>query len=191
MLEILGLIFGNIFSGGATGLIGMIAQRWADYKNKQLDLQLEKMKFDNAIALKEVDAKIMAQEWAARTEVAKVEAAGKEAVEDAKAFAASYDLEPKRYSDSVKPSRGQAWLLVVLDFIRGSIRPALTVYLCVLTTAVWIQAKVVLAAEDLSTADALSVWKMIVGTILYLTTTCVVWWFGTRNKQAAPVVKAS
>lgn len=188
MLEILGLIFGNIFSGGATGLIGMIAQRWADYKNKQLDLQLEEMKFNNAVALKKVDAEIMAQEWAARTKVAQVEAAGKEAVADAAAFGESYKLEPQRYSDKVAPTWGQGWLLVLLDFIRGIIRPGLTIYLCSITTAVWLQAKFVLAAEDLSTADALAVWKMIVGTILYLTTTCVVWWFGTRNKQEQPKV---
>ena len=31
-------------------------------------------------------------------------------------------------------------------------------------------------------------WGLIVGTILYLTTTCVLWWFGTRNKQEQPKI---
>lgn len=189
MLEILGTIFGSIFSGGATGLIGMIAQRWADYKNRQLDIQLEEKKYAHAIALREVDAKILAQEWAARTQVAQVEAAGREAVADAGAFAESYKLEPARYSEDVKPTWGQGWVLILLDAFRGCIRPLLTVYLCALTTFVWWQARTVLNAEDLDTAAALDVWKMVVGTILYLTTTCVLWWFGTRNKQTAPKVQ--
>jgi len=188
MLDILGTIFGSIFSGGATGLIGVVAQRFADYKNRQLELKIDAQKQTHEIALRRVDAEIMAQEWAARTKVAEVEAAGKEAVADAQAFGESYKLEPQRYSESVKPSRGQGWVLVLLDAFRGSIRPFLTLYLCALTTFVWYQAKMVLNAEALDTAAALDVWKMVVGTILYLTTTCVLWWFGTRNRAAQPKI---
>lgn len=188
MLELLGLVFGNIFSGGATGLIGVILQRFADYKNKQLDMQLESQRHMNAVELRRVDAEIMKQEWAAKTELAKTEAAGKEAVADAEAFAASFKLEPERYSDGVKPTRGQAWLLVILDTLRGSIRPLLTLYLCALMTVVWVQASGVLNKEDLDATAALDVWKMVVGSILYLSTTCILWWFGTRNKQAAPTI---
>ena len=78
--------------------------------------------------------------------------------------------------------------MVSLDAFRGFIRPALTVYLCALTTYVWFQVRAVLATEDLDPAAVLDVWKMVVGTILYLTTTCVLWWFGTRNKQTQPKV---
>jgi hypothetical protein len=188
MLEILGTIFGSIFSGGATGLIGVIAQRYGDYKNKQLDMQLESQRHMNAVAMRQVDAEIMKQEWAAKTKVAEVEAAGKEAVADAGAFGESYKLEPTRYSEGVKPSRGQGWVLVLLDAFRGIIRPGLTIYLCALTTYVWFQVRAVLATENLDPADVLDVWKMVVGTILYLTTTCVLWWFGTRNKAKQPKV---
>lgn len=188
MLELLGTIFGSIFSGGATGLIGVVLQRWADYKNKQLDMQLESQRFTNTVALRKVDAEIMAQEWASKTEMAKVEATGRENVEDAKAFAASFKLEPERYSDGVKPTGWMAGLLVLVDVCRGLVRPILTVYLCGLTTYVWYQVRSVLAVEDLAAADVLDIWKMVVGTILYLTTTCVLWWFGTRNKQTVPTL---
>lgn len=186
MLELLGLIFGNILSGGATGLIGVIAQRWADYKNRQLDLQLAAQKYEHEIALRRVDAEIMAQEWAARTKVAEVEGASREAVADAQAFGESYKLEPTRYSEGVKPSRLQSWVLVLLDAFRGVIRPGLTLYLCVLTTLIYLQAKAVLGASELDTAASLEIWRVVVGTILYLTTTCVLWWFGTRNKATPP-----
>ena len=189
MLGLLGTVFGSIFSGGATGIIGVIAQRFADYKNRQLDLKLQEQKYEHERGLRKLDAEIMAQEWASRTKVAEVEAAGKEAVADAEAFAESYKLEPNRYAEGVKPTRAQAWILIAMDVVRGLVRPILTVYLCVLTTLVYVQARRVLVSEDLTPAQAVELVHMIVGTILYLTTTCVLWWFGTRNKSAPPSAK--
>ena len=45
MLEILGSVVASIFSGGATGILGIVAQRFFDFKNKQLDIQMETLKF--------------------------------------------------------------------------------------------------------------------------------------------------
>lgn len=186
MLTLLGTIFGSIFSGGATGILGVIAQRFADYKNRQLDLEKLKLEHEQNVALRKLDAEIAAQEWAARTQVAQVEAAGKEAVADAQAFEASFKMEPARYAEGVKPSRGQGWMLVLLDCLRGSIRPLLTVYLCVVTTLVYLQAYGLMESKALGAAEALELVKLVIGTILYLTTTCVLWWFGTRNRGAPP-----
>lgn len=182
MLEILGTVVGSIFSGGATGIIGVIAQRFADYKNKQLDMQLEAQRQANALALKDADAKIMAQEWAAKTQVAQIETAGATDVADAQAFAASYQLEPKRYSSEASLTPGQNWLMVVLDFCRGIVRPALTIYLCALVTIVYFLARDKVRAEDLTSTEALELLKLIIGTILYVWTTVTLWWFGSRNK---------
>jgi hypothetical protein len=182
MLELLGTIFGSIFSGGATGIIGVVAQRFADYKNKQLDMQLEKQRADNAVALRRVDAEIMAQEYAARLQITTVETAGRSDVADSESFGKSFEMEPKIYATG-KLTNGQRWLMVILDTLRGSIRPLLTIYLCVLTTMVYWQAKALLEGKPLEPAEALDLVKMIIGTILYLTTTCVLWWYGTRNKS--------
>ncbi len=43
--------------------------------------------------------------------------------------------------------------------------------------------------DSLSAEQAIQLIQMVVGTILYLTTTCVLWWFGTRNKGAPPKVE--
>lgn len=188
MLTLLGTIFGSIFSGGATGLIGIVLQRFADFKNKQLDMQLEAQRHLNNVALRRVDAEIMAQEWAARTKVAEVEAAGKVEVADAAAFAASYAMDNQRYSDKVKPTVGQGWVFVLLDAFRGIVRPALTLYLCVLVTAVYIEARMKLNVEDLSPDQALELFKLMLGSIIYVWTTVTLWWFGTRNKQDQPKV---
>lgn len=193
MLETLGTIFGAIFSGGATGIIGVIAQRFADYKNKQLDMQLENQRHANAVALREVDAKIMAQEAAAKVQVvtlegenanklATIQNEGASDLADSAAFTKSYDLEPKLYNQGKLTPR-QNWVMVLLDAFRGSIRPVLTLYLCVLTTLIYFQARGLLAQEDLDVDRAMALNDYIVHSILYLTTTIVLWWFGTRNKS--------
>ena len=188
MLEIIGTIFGSVFSGGATGLIGVAVQRYADYKNRQLEMQIAKQKFDQDLALKQVDMQIMEKEWAARVQVAQTEAEAAADAAASQAFAASYAMEPKRYSEGVPVGKAGGFLLVLLDLFRGVVRPALTVYLCVLTTMIYYQARILIDREDLDPEQALQIEHLIVGTILYLTTTCVLWWFGTRNKQEQPKI---
>lgn len=186
-------ILGSIFSGGATGILGIVAQRFADYKNKQLDMQLESQRHTNNIALRELDSRIMAQEATAKIEVVSLEGKNANALQevknegaisqaDAVAFTASYQIEPKLYN-SGKLTDAQNWLMVVLDVFRGSVRPLLTLYLCVLTTYIYFQAKGLLSQEDLNTEQAMKLTEYVVHSILYLTTTIVLWWFGTRNKE--------
>jgi hypothetical protein len=183
-MDFLTTIFSSIFTGGATGIIGVIAQRWADYKNRQLDIEMQKTKQDHEIQMRKADAEIMAQEWAARTKVAEVEAGAAMDVAESQAFADSYRIEPAMFSQSVKPSKGQGWVLVVLDFLRGSIRPILTLYLSIISTLVYLEARKYYG--DLTPADANELMKNIIGTIMYLWVTIVLWWFGTRNKSKAP-----
>jgi len=175
MLEILGSVVSSILSGGATGLLGVVAQRYADYKNKQLD-------FEHAVALKEIDSKIMAQEYAAKESIVRIEAAGASDVADSKAFAESYSLEPPRYAVG-NLTTGQNWVMVLLDALRGAVRPVLTIYLCILVTIVYALAREKLRAEDLNAAQALELLSYIINTILYVWTTVTLWWFGTRNKS--------
>jgi hypothetical protein len=184
MFEFLGTVASSILGGGVTGLFGVAVQRIFDYKNKHLDIEANEKKYAHEINSKRVDAEIMQQEWAARTRVAEIEVEGRSDVAQSEAFSKSFN-EPVRYSESVKPSKGQGWMLVILDFIRGIVRPGLTIYLCVVTTMIYLQAHALLGT-GVDPKEALELVKMIVGTELYLCTTCVLWWFGTRNKGAAP-----
>lgn len=147
--------------GGITGLIGGIAEKITAYKTKQLEIELEKQKFANELALRKVDAEILAQEWAARTKVADIEATAQVETEDSKAFATSYQMEPQTY--------GIKWL----DALRGSIRPALTLYLCGIVTVMYLR-------TDGGTIDA----QAVANTILYLCVTATCWWFGSRGVKS-------
>jgi hypothetical protein len=188
MLSIISLLFTSILSGGATGLLGVVLQRFFDHQNKKLDL--EKQRIDNAHEerLRDLDMQMLDKEWAHKAEVAKIETEGASDVAASNAFAASFAMEPKRYSEGAPVTPFGAFILVMLDFIRGIVRPGLTIYLCILTTLVWQQARVMVALEDLTSDQAMEIMKLVIGTILYLTTTCVLWWFGTRNKQEQPKI---
>ena len=171
---------GSVVSGGLTGLLGIGVQRYFDMKNKQLDLQIMDKKHAHELAMKKADAEIVAQEWAARTQIAMDENRSQVEVADSQAFAASFN-EPVRFSDGIKPNSAQAWLLVILDFIRGIVRPGLTMYLCALTTAVYFKASA-LVDPALDGVQYFKIVSEVVDTILYLFVTCSCWWFGVRNR---------
>lgn len=200
VLDVALSVLGSVFSGGVTGLLGVGVQRLFDWLHAKEQLKQQEARQAHEVAMLRANAEVMAQEWAARTRVAEVEAAGKEAVGAEASFAASFQLEPKRFAEGMKPPTGGGfakffrslgWLLMILiDFIRGLVRPGLTVYLCAITTLVWYEARNLLIAFDRKiTADqAMQINMLVITTVLYLTTTCVLWWFGTRNKQSAPKV---
>ena len=170
----------SIFGGGLTGLIGSVTSKIYEFKTKKLEIELQKDKYANEIALKKVDAEIMAQEWAARTKVAEVEAEAKVDIEDSKAFNTALTSEPQRYAQG-DLTHTQNWLMIILDLFRGIIRPSLTVYLCAITTVIYIKANHILNSNLVLPSMAYDLVTQIVNTILYLTTSCVLFWFGTRN----------
>jgi len=171
----------SLMSGGLTGLLGAGLQKFFDYKSKKLDIELNKQKFDQEVALRKIDLEVMSQEWAARTKVAEVEANAVIESADAKAFGESFSLEPKLYSEKVQPTANQSWLLVALDVLRGIVRPALTLYLAALTTLIYIQAANLLNGDTILPGMAYELTKNIVDQVLYLTMTAVSWYFGIRN----------
>lgn len=177
-----------ILSGGATGILGVVAQRLFDHWKLKQENDRLRLIHEHELVMRKADAEIMAQEWAQRTKVAEVEGATKREVAEVEAFSASFQLEPKRYAEGVKVGKLGAFLLVVVDVLRGSVRPGLTIYLAWIATELYLDSARVQAKVDLTgqTQLLLQLHQQIVFTLLYLFTTCVLWWFGTRNKQQQP-----
>jgi hypothetical protein len=184
----------SVMSGGLTGLLGVIVQRGADIWNKKQDLDKQREQWAHDRDMRRIDGELMDKEWAHRTQIAETEAQAARDVQDGKAFEASQRREPQRYAEGLKAPRGGrvakffaglGWLMmVILDFVRGAVIPGLTIYLCALTTQVYLQARALLAGENLDAVQAMAISNRIVDTILYLTTTCVLWHFGTTNRQS-------
>ena len=165
----------SILGGGLTGLAGSVVQRIYEFKSKKIDLQIEQQRLANEIALRKIDAEIQKNEWASRIKVAETEG-------DSTAFNTALTSEPKRFSKA-KLTNSQNWLMVLLDLLRGIVRPGLTIYLCTIITIIYTRAYNLLDKEILSPASAFELVTSIVNTILYLTTTAVLFYFGTRNKH--------
>ena len=173
-----------LVSGGITGLVGTIGGKFFDLKTKKLEMEAKKDEQAHEVKMREADAAIMREEWAQRTKMAEVEAAGKLAVAETEAFKKTLFLEPERYSDGVKPTIGQGWVLVLMDAFRSIIRPGITIYLSILVTLLYLDVSKTLGAArtEISPEVLHGTLREIIDMILYLTGTCVTWWFGTRTK---------
>ncbi len=156
----------SLFGGGLTGLLGSAIGKYFDFQSKKLDIQLEQSRFEHEQALAQL-------QYTATVEV-----------EDSKAFKEAQTNEPKQYYTGTEYTPTQRWFALGLDFLRGLVRPVLTGYLCVLTTLIYIKAERLLNGNIILPGMALDLTTQIIQTILYLTTTCVCFWFGSRGNKA-------
>lgn len=170
----------SILGGGVTGLAGTVIQNVYSYKAKKLDIELEKARHANELEQRRLDAEVMKQEWAARTQIAEVTAQGEVDKADAEAFAKSYDLEPERYSNPTTLTHAQNWFMVLLDSLRAVVRPAMTIYLCVLTSFIYFQTRGLITSNP---GDSFALLEKLVETILFLFVSVTLWWFGSRATQ--------
>ena len=173
----------SIFGGGVTGLLGAALTRYGDYKNKQLEMQFQESRQSHEIELRKEDAKMLKLEWDSREKIALVEAESREDVAKSNSFQTALTSEPRQYANVGKFTKTQNLIMVILDFIRGVIRPGLTLYLCGITTAVYLQAGDIIKAQPIPVQSSIDMYSQISGTILYLTTTCILFWFGIRNQD--------
>jgi hypothetical protein len=189
----------NLLSGGASGILGGITGLigvWLKSKHeaKMVDLKRQerkeerdheldtmKMEHDNAIAVANVQ----------REETADKEAGA--------SHRESYKMEPKRFSEGMtfpdtwigrRVHEIVSFLMFVLDFFRGMMRPGLTLYMAILITMIYWQLMTILKGLDGAWDDqtAIQAVTMIVHTFLYLFVTSFVWWFGDRNRAKPPTI---
>jgi len=187
----------SVATGGIFGLLGAVGTKLAEAWERKQQLDILKEQNKHAIDMKAADAAIMKEEWAQRAKVATIEVEGKSDVAASEAFAKSFASEPQRYSEGMKPPeggwaakfvQGLGWFLTVsLDVFRGSIRPGFAVYLAYIVTSMYNTQRAVLALLGADQGPEMAmVYVRIVDTMLFLFTTCVLWYYGIRNKQTPP-----
>jgi len=173
-------ILSSLIAGGATGLIGTILSNITDIFKQRQTMKHELKK-------QELDIQIMDKEY--QFEMNKISAQN-EAITDSKSFDlidSSYRHDAASYSKGLKVKNGilQA-LLIIVDVIRGLVRPVLTGFLvwCMWDTRLEVMAVIETAGVDkMDINTALAIYNQLVCAIIYIGTTAVLWWFGTRNKQ--------
>lgn len=194
MGEIITAIFSSVVTGGATGLLGVLFQRYFDYKGKQQDLELVRINNEHARLLAQMDVdkanraaeateNIAETQADAQVRGAELDAQARADEAAARSYIASIDADRATYLDPKVQSRSKfaRAMMTIVDSVRGLIRPLLTVYLVVLVTFMYNWASNLAGTEHgINAADAGALVKTIVNTLLYLVTTVVVWWFGVR-----------
>lgn len=202
MLEVFSTLLTGVLSGGATGLIGILLQRYFDLQNKKQDLEVVKLNHANTIELAKLESARADARAAADQELA--ETAGENAVrlEETRAETAeiqgSYaglraameaDKATYLHSDSQKKNdwigKFSRFAFTLVDALRGFIRPGMTAYLCGLVTVMfyWVRELAEQFGVSLTAAQVHELMLQIVTTILYVFTTTTLFWFGTRPSQ--------
>src|SRR5271157_2775163 len=171
----------SVASGGATGLIGTAVSAVANYQSKKLDIELEKQKSADEIEMRKLDIQAQAAEIAAQAQIAQIQTQGEVDKADAATLAASYQMEPQQYSEKSLLTHAQEWVFVLLDTLRAIIRPGMAIYLCVLVSLIYFQTRGLIKQEP---TDSFVLLEKLVNTILYLFTTCVLWYYGSRPIQS-------
>lgn len=167
-------MLGGLISGGVTGLIGSVVSNITDYFEQRRKNEHEK-------ELRKLDIQEMQQEYEARKQITAQKT-------DADTMQSSYKHDARSYSKDVDIK--SVWLktmLVFVDFVRGMVRPALTLFLIWL---VWDTRQEVQMIIDQAGLDALSpekaigIYTAVVEMILFLASTAITWWFGTRPRKS-------
>jgi len=190
MLTSIMSFFGSAAFGGITGLFGVIAGKVGDYFTLK-----QKNAFD--LAMRDKDMAIAQIEATKEVTIAQdTNNANREIAESAmiaQTQSASYEADRAEYLTHDLIEHAPTWAsgiisvgLGIVDFVRGMTRPGITLYLCVLTTMMYYQMEKIVAMSStpaFTPADAVKIIILIVDAVIYLTTVCVTWWFGSRPKS--------
>lgn len=177
MLDMITGAFGAIAGGGATGLLGAVISRFADYK-------LEKMRFSHQRELADLELKQIKLEAEYAFKVADREATMAEEVAASETLRTSYSADSATY---LRHATGKvsSFFMGVVDFARGMLRPGATVFLLYVTYSISREMHALVTELNGAALDAnlaQSLWVDVVNMILYLTSAAVLWWFGARPK---------
>ena len=177
---------GSAVFGGLTGLLGGIVNRVGDYftlkeNNKQKLAMLDK-ELDITKVEAEKELTLAREKNMTDREVAETQALEKSYEADKATYFTS-DIQ-KELPEGAKTITAIAMAFV--DFVRGLTRPGITLYMCLLTTLIYIQMQDIIAASGskaFTPESAIKIIMIIIDGVIYLTTMAVGWWFASRAKQ--------
>lgn len=191
MLEIFSTLLTGVLSGGATGLLGVLLQRFFDHKAKALEIEVIKLNHANSLELARLENERADNRNRTDLELASVQLEGEQAEQDAQNLRAAFAHDRATYlpADALVNQHWTSKLVVLMfgfvDTLRGVIRPGMTAYLCVLVTFMfyWVKELAKEYGLTLSPEQVYQLMLQIVTTILYVFTVTTLFWFGTRGKS--------
>ena len=185
----------DIILGGLTGLIGNAFTTWFKYKNLQMDLtHKEKMvKLETTAMVQEAQMNIQLEKARIEGEVELADVSLYEASQKA----GSEKLFHEKWIDMImEAGKGKytGWIFKLMgsmiaaafslvDWLNGIMRPALTLYLVGASSYITLLAWKIMQTHglDLTADQAIAIFNQVSSTMIYLSVSCVTWWFGDRT----------
>jgi hypothetical protein len=176
-----------VASGGLSAVLGGITGVVGGWLKNRHDLKVMALKSRERQKERDHDIKIMDKEASAAEALATISMEEKKFAADMDTLKESIKADRATYSEkwadkiSGWPAAIAAGFMSFVDFIRGLIRPSVTVYFCYQLARLWRDVKatfLIKMSENAELGNVLAV--RIVDTILFLAGTSVGWWFGTR-----------
>jgi hypothetical protein len=190
----------DVIFGGITGLIGSVVGGIFKYKTMKAQIELKKAEHSHELLMVKAETEAMIMESKANIAINRAKVEGAIDLTDAQAFVQSQkegnkSMFSNKWIDKLFSVQGK-WQIITLplamliatmfgftDFLRGILRPALTVYLCGVTTWVTMMSWQLMQAQgtSLSTYQAVAIFDNVTSIVTYLTVSAVCWWFGDRR----------
>jgi hypothetical protein len=184
----------NLIFGGITGLIGSITTSITNYK-------IQKLKNEHEVIMVKENTKAMIAETEANIKITQVETEAAVELADSQAYLKSIELGNKnmfsqKWIDKLFMVTGWvrfiaipvgvliAFLFGMVDFLKAFTRPGITWLFTGATLFLAYTAYQVLGASGMSAMDttaAMAILTHVMDIVLYLTVSCVTWWFGDRR----------
>jgi len=183
----------DIILGCLTGLIGSAVTSIFSFKT-------EKLRGEIKIATIKAETSAMIEEAKANIAITRAQVEGEIEVADSNAYLQSQKegnktLFDNKWIDKLLAIEGNWRIITVpvavlvsilfgfVDFLRGLMRPVLTIYLVGLSTWITYKAYILLTMTKsaMTTTEALGIFTDATSIIIYLTVSCVTWWFGSRQ----------
>jgi len=193
------MLFETIF-GGVTGLIGSVVGGIFKYKTMKAQIELKKAEHSHEMNMVKAESDAMIAEAKANIAITRAQVEGAVDLKDAEAYVASQKEGNKQMFSSAWVNKlfsvTGKWQIITLplamvvatlfgftDFLRGVIRPLLTIYLCGATTWITHMAWTIMQTNSvgLSATEASAIFIQVISIVTYLTVSCVTWWFGDRR----------
>jgi predicted RND superfamily exporter protein len=185
--------------GGVTGLLGTIATGILKYQNQKIKYENDqKMVALNTAAFKEkAQMKIQVTAEKVKGEIQKADTeAYKQSI-----VSAGKPLFSEKWIDKLFSVQGKfgrffaipcavfiAMGFAFVDWLRGFMRPVLTLYLTGMSTVITYMAWNIMKANNIAAmtpTQAVDIYTRTTSIIIYLTVSCVTWWFGDRTMSKA------
>lgn len=166
-------ILGLFTSSGFGALIGL----FGSWLTKKEEAKAAKMKYEYEAKLAEIrkqeaeiEFKYQVQLIDKKIDLAETEGETQQEIANTEAFKESLKEQSRIYKS------------VFVEALRGIMRPAITIYLLIIATIITVKIGGFIGGMKISLTfeEMLILYKEIIMQILFLTTTSITWWFGSR-----------